>query len=276
MRTFVRRTTVLVALTATALVGAALSPRAAAAQSDFSWNGRIPTGRWIYVKNLNGPIRVERGTGSDVVVTAEKIARDGGDPSIVRIVAQKASDGQSTVICAFWNENGTCDESRYRGGRNDDDDRGNDRRRNVSVEFTVRVPDGVKVDVWTVNGGLTVQDVGAEVVARTTNGSVRAETRGGPVRARTTNGSIEARMSTVGDARDLEFETTNGSVRVEVPASLGAEVEMSTVNGRVETEFPVTVSGRIDPRHLRATIGDGSRRVRLKTVNGSVTLRKGA
>ena len=148
MSTFVRRTVaVIVALTAAAT--AALAPRAAAAQDtaqgtaqgtaqagDFTWNGRIPTGRWIYVKNLNGPIRVERGTGSDVVVTAEKIARDGGDPSIVRIVAQKASDGQSTVICAFWNENGTCDESRYRGGdHDDDDDRGNDRRRNVSVEF---------------------------------------------------------------------------------------------------------------------------------------------
>ena len=224
------------------------------------------------MKNLNGPIRVERGTGSDVEVRAEKRARDGGDPAVVRIVTQKASDGQSMVVCAFWKENASCDEGRYRSG--DNDDWGNDRRRNVTVEFTVRVPDGVKVDVWTVNGGLTVRDVAAEVVARTTNGSVRAETRGGPVRARTTNGSIEARMSTVGDARDLEFETTNGSVRVEMPTSLGAEVEMSTVNGRVETEFPVTVSGRIDPRHLRATIGDGSRRVRLKSVNGSVTLRK--
>jgi DUF4097 and DUF4098 domain-containing protein YvlB len=81
-------------------------------------------------------------------------------------------------------------------------------------------------------------------------------------------------MSTVGDARDLAFESVNGSVTVAMPASLGAEVEMSTVNGRVNTEFPITVSGRIDPKRLRATIGDGSRRVRLKTVNGSVNLRR--
>ncbi len=61
---------------------------------------------------------------------------------------------------------------------------------------------------------------------------------------------------------------------IEVPATLGAEVEMSTVNGRVHTDFPMTVSGRIDPRRLRATIGDGSRRLRLRTVNGNVELRK--
>ena len=131
----VRRTAaVIVALTAAAT--AALAPRRRAAQDtaqgtaqagDFTWNGRIPTGRWIYVKNLNGPIRVERGTGSDVEVRAEKRARDGGDPAVVRIVTQKASDGQSMVVCAFWNENASCDEGRYRSG--DNDDWGNDRRR---------------------------------------------------------------------------------------------------------------------------------------------------
>ena len=68
--------------------------------------------------------------------------------------------------------------------------------------------------------------------------------------------------------------SVHGSVTVEVPASLGAEVELSSVTGRVETEFPVTLTGRIDPRRLRATIGDGSRHVRLRTVNGNVDLRR--
>jgi hypothetical protein len=266
------RTPVLLATAAAALAAA---PRAAAAQSDtdFTWSGRIPSGRWIYVKNMNGEIRVERGTGSSVEVTARKRANDGGDPASVRIVTLKASDNESMVVCALWSEDSSCDQDSYRGGRNRNRD-WDDRRGNVNVTFTVRVPDGVKVDVMTVNGGLQVDGVGAEVVARTTNGSVRAETRGGPVRAHTTNGSITARMGALGDARELDFTTTNGSVTVEVPPSLGAEIEMSTVNGRVETEFPVTLSGRIDPRRLRATIGDGSRRVRMKTVNGSVSLRK--
>jgi DUF4097 and DUF4098 domain-containing protein YvlB len=81
-------------------------------------------------------------------------------------------------------------------------------------------------------------------------------------------------MRDLGDARDLDFSTTNGSVLVEVPASLGAEVDMSTTNGSVMSDFPMTLTGRINPRRLRATVGDGSRRLRLHSTNGNVELRK--
>lgn len=267
------------------LLLAAAAPAAARAQDDddrvrverdaFRWEGAVPDGRWLYLRNLNGPVRVERGSGGRVVVTADRRTRGDVDArDRVRFVNQKADDGQGVVICALWGDRASCDERGYRS--NNDGWRGRDDRNGwTSVEFTVRVPEGVRLDVSTVNGGLEIRGAPSEVVARTVNGSVRAESNGGPVAARTTNGSVYARMGSVGDARDLEFTTTNGSVTVEVPPSLGAEIEMSTVNGRVETDFPVTIQGRIDPRRLRATLGDGSRRVRLRTVNGSVTLRRG-
>ena len=269
-------------LASLALVGGALltPPRAATAQDSderretdaFTWSGSIPSGRWIYLRNLNGPVRVERG-GSRVEVTAERRWSRNADPRRVRFTNTRADDGGSQIICALWDEDATCDEDGYRSGERRDRWRDRDEG-SVSVHFVVRVPEGVRVDVRTVNGGVEVRGATAEVVARTTNGSVRAETLGGPVDARTTNGSIFASMRDIGDARDLEFRTTNGSVTVEMPSSLGAEVEMSTVNGRVNTEFPVTLSGRIDPRRLRARIGDGSRRVTMRTVNGSVELRR--
>ena len=207
------------------------------------------------------------------MVTADRTSRGDADPKRVRFVVQKADDGQGVVICAFWNEESSCDERHYDTGRRGDYEGGWNRGW-VSADFTVRLARGVKLDLSTVNGGLDVSGAGSEVVAHTVNGSVRAETGGGPVSARTVNDSVWARMLNTGDARDLEFTTVNGSVTVEMPASLGAEVELSTVNGRVGTEFPVTISGRIDPRRLRATIGDGSRHVRLRTVNGSVELRR--
>ena len=267
----------------TLITSAALLPALAAAQSDgptrtehnaFSWQGRIPRGRWLYVKNLNGPIRVESGSGDQVVVTADRVSRGDADPKDVRFVVQKAGDGEGMVICALWGTRSSCDERGYQTERHSDDWSGKRQDGWVSAEFTVRVPSGVKVDLATVNGGLDVRGATADVVASTVNGSVRAETGGGPVSARSVNGSLWARMSSTGDAHDLDFTTTNGSVTVEMPATLGAEVELSTVNGRVGTEFPITLSGRIDPRRLRATIGDGSRHVRLRTVNGSVDLRR--
>jgi DUF4097 and DUF4098 domain-containing protein YvlB len=82
-------------------------------------------------------------------------------------------------------------------------------------------------------------------------------------------------MRSLDGADDLDFSTVNGSVTVEVPPSFGGQVEMSTVNGGISTDFPATLSGRISPRNLRLTVGDGSRRLKLHTVNGSIDLRRG-
>jgi DUF4097 and DUF4098 domain-containing protein YvlB len=73
---------------------------------------------------------------------------------------------------------------------------------------------------------------------------------------------------------DLEYSTVNGSIEIEVPASLDADVDMRTVNGSLSADFPITLEGRVNPRRIRATIGKGGRRIRLETVNGSVELKK--
>lgn len=262
------------------LLGAALAaaPTASDAQTrrtddSYSWEGRIPRGRWIVLRNMNGEVRVERSSDDRVSVTAIKRWRR-GDPADVRITNVKGADGESVVVCAIWGDDGRCDEDGYRGSSRNS--WGSNRDNDVSVEFVVRVPAGVRVDASTTNGDMRVVGATSEVIARTTNGSVRAESSGGPVSARTTNGNVTATMRDLGDARDMDFSTTNGSVIVEVPASLGAEVDMSTTNGSVASDFPMTLSGRINPRRLQARIGDGSRRLRLHTTNGNVELRKGS
>lgn len=256
-----------------ALASAGAKASAQVEHNAFTWQGRIPTGRWLYLKNLNGPVRVEPASGDQVVITADRRTQGDADPRQVRFVAKPADDGQSMVVCALWGARSTCDEHGYHGDY-DSDNSGDHRDGSVSVEFTVRVPAGVNVSVATVNGGLDVRGATSAVVARDVNGSVHVESSGGPVSAETVSGSVWARMGSTGDAHDLEFASVNGSVVVEMPASLGADVDLSTVNGRIDTEFPVTMTGRIDPRHLRATVGDGSRHVRLRTVNGNVDLRR--
>ncbi len=235
----------------------------------FTWSGTIGAGKRALVKNINGAIHVERSTSGKVEITAMKQWRR-GNPGDVRI-EQKMTVNGDVVVCALWTEEARCDENgiHAEGRHNNWSD-----RNDVSVRFTVRVPDGVRVDVTTVNGALEVNGVSNEVRATTVNGSIVALSAGGPVRAATVNGSIHVSMGSLGSAEDLEYETTNGSITVELPANFGAQLDMSTVNGRVSTDFPITVSGTLSPKRLRGTVGNGATRMRISTVNGSITLRK--
>jgi hypothetical protein len=273
---FATRCTQIAALTAVAAATSVATSSVAVAQQrgsdrDFTWEGRVTSGKWLYVRNLNGSIRVERATGDRAEVTAVKRWRR-GNPEEIRIEGRRigGEDGDA-IICAFWNENASCDEDGYRS-RGDNNWRGRDN--DTSVEFTVKLPAGVRLGVSTVNGGVTVSGATSEVRASTVNGRVNAMSSGGPVNASTVNGDIDVRMRELGTG-DLEYSTVNGSIEIEVPANLDADLDMRTVNGSLSADFPITLQGRVNPRRMRATIGKGGRRLRLETVNGSVELRKG-
>jgi hypothetical protein len=250
-----------------------IAPAAAEAQrrtesEAFTWSGRVPDGRWIMIRNMNGTVEVIPSTSDRVEVSAARLTRR-GDPEYVRFEVKKYGAGdQDVLVCALWGNNANCDESGYRS-RNDGR-HGNE----VVVNFTVRVPRGVKVAAYSTNGEVRVRDMTAEVDASTTNGSVSVATSSGPVNASTTNGSVRVIMGAFDIRQDMTFETTNGSVIVSFADDLNAEVDLRTVNGRFLSDLPVTISGRIDPRRLRATLGKGGPRIRLATVNGNVELRK--
>jgi hypothetical protein len=256
------------------MITVAANPGAAQQRStgrDFSWEGRLSSGHWLYVRNLNGAIRVERASGDRAEVTAVKHWRR-GDPEDVRIEARRlGGDDGDVIICAFWTENASCDEDGYRSHGDGRRGRNND----TSVEFTVRLPAGVRLAVSTVNGEVRVDGATSEVRASTVNGGVTAMSSGGPVSASTVNGDVEVRMRELGTG-DLEYSTVNGSIDITVPPNLDADVDMRTVNGSLSADFPIMIQGRVNPRRIRATIGKGGRRIRLETVNGSVELRKGS
>ena len=143
----------------------------------------------------------------------------------------------------------------------------------TQVSFKVRVPAGVRFTGRTVNGDVDAEGLGADVEAMTVNGSVKVSTTG-LARARTVNGSINAAMGSADWSNELEFQTVNGGIELRFPANLSAELDAETVNGDIESDFPMTVTGRFSKRHVTGTIGGGGRELSLKTVNGSVQIRR--
>ncbi len=243
------------------------------AQSDdgttFRWSGPVASGHFIRLHNMNGNIRIERGSGPKVEVVADrKVER--GDPKTVKFEVRMRADGD-VVICALWGSDQECTDNGTRGSYNS-----NNWRRGVEISVTMRVlvPEGVKTFARSTNGNVDVQGVTSEVDASSTNGNVNVRTSGGLVNATTTNGSVTASLGSLTGDQPMRFSTTNGSVTVFAPPSLNAEIEMSTTNGGVVTDFPVTVSGRVARNSLRGTLGQGGRSIIVRSTNGDVALKR--
>jgi len=244
--------------------GLALATRAVAAQ-EFHWKGKIAAGKTIEIKGVNGDVSAVAGSG-DVEVTAVKHARR-SDPDDVKIEVVPSEDG--VTICAVYPSDGRRENTCEPGDHNHMNVRDND----VRVDFTVRVPAGVRFRGTTVNGGVEAANLSSDVDATTVNGSIRIATSG-YAEARTVNGSIVASIGRATWSDALDFATVNGSITLDLPANLSTDVRASTVNGEIVTDFPLTVTGRLGPRRLNGTIGGGGRRLDLATVNGSIRLRK--
>jgi hypothetical protein len=240
----------------------------------WDWNGALDAGRWLYIRNLNGAVRVEGTSGRTVEVVAYKKATRNARTSDVRITVEQRSRTGDVVICAIWYERTRCDEDGYNvnsRGRDWFDFR--EDRGSVNVEFVVRLPKGVKIDARSVNGALEILGAESEVIARTTNGGITARSNGGPVSARTTNGSLNIRTGDLGNGT-LDYSTTNGGITLEVPGNTNADIDISTVNGGISSDFPLTIEGRFSTRQVRGTIGRGGQLIRLHTTNGGIELRK--
>jgi hypothetical protein len=233
--------------------------------SSFTTKQSIASGGTIRVDNLNGSIDVVGSDNPTTTVTAVKRWRR-GDASMVRILVEPGKNG--ATVCALWADEKSCNDH---GSHNYHSDRHND----VSVQFTVHVAKGVKVDLNTVNGSIDVSGATAAVDVETVNGRVEVATLGGPVTAKTVNGNVHATIEhLVKSDEPLELETVNGSVQLEAPGDLSADVDAETTNGGIQSDFPLTISSGMIGKHIHGTVGQGGRRLELHTTNGSVKLRK--
>jgi len=232
---------------------------------DFHWTGTLATGKTLTIQNINGAITAVPSNSNQVEVTGIKHARR-GDPASVQVKVEQGSDG--VVICTIYRDDGrsTCSDRRS--------SHRSDKRHDVSVDFTVRVPAAVPLVAVTVNGDVTAKGLASTTSVTTVNGNAEVETRGF-AEATSVNGSVSVVMGKADWSGEARYSSVNGAVSVTLPRGTSTDVHASTVNGDIETDFPLTVVGRFGPRSVNGTIGSGGRSLRLSTVNGGITIRKG-
>ena len=227
----------------------------------FQWEGRLAGGQLVETKGINGSVEANRSTNGLVEVSAERRGRR-SDPDVRIEVVEHA--GGVTVCAVYPREGNVClpgDEGRISARRND-----------VKVTFTVAVPESVDFTVRTVNGSVKAADLSDDVRVHTVNGSVDGSTDG-HVRAKTVNGSIKASMGQADWDGTAALETVNGSVTIWLPDAADVDLQVRTTNGSIKSDLEMS---NVDARRRRldARLGDGGRDLRVKTVNGSVRIRR--
>lgn len=233
----------------------------------FRWNGRVAPGGAIEIKGIHGDINAEPSTSGDVEVLANKKARR-SDPNAVDIKVVEHAGG--VTICVMYpsedpNNTNNCEPGK--GGHM------NVRDNDVRVDFMVKVPAGIGFVGRTVNGEINATALSGNVVSNTVNGSIKISTSG-YAQAKTVNGEISAKLGDANWPDAIEFKTVNGAIDLDLPSTTSSEVEADTFNGGISSDFPLNSLGKMTRKHVSGKIGNGGRALVLKTLNGSISLRR--
>jgi len=236
------------------------------AADGFTWSGSLKSGAVLEIKGVNGPIEVERASGSRIEVTAHAEGRK-SDPNTVRI--ERVEHAGGVTLCAVYP---TPDGERENYCGPGDEGHMNTRGNDVEVSFHVLLPEGVTFRGRTVNGDVEARGLDSDVLLTTVNGDIDLFTTG-RAEAKTVNGSIEAAFGNADIREGLTFSTVNGSITLDVPDDIDADLDARWLNGGLDTDLAVTLQGRTSDGHASGTIGAGGPRLNLSTVNGSIRLR---
>ena len=239
-----------------------------ARSDEFRWSGRIAPGAAVEIKGINGDITAEPATDGDVQIVAVKSSRR-GDPNSVELKVVEHAGG--VTICAIYPNDDSIN-------RNTCEPRGSGEHRNVGnndvrVDFTVRVPPRVGFIGRTINGKIGATSLASNVVSNTVNGSIRISTSG-YAEATTMNGEIAAKLGDANWPAALTFKTLNGEITLDLPADTSTEVKAETFNGTLNSDFPMSLTSLTTRRLVSGRIGVGGRALFLKTLNGSINLRR--
>jgi DUF4097 and DUF4098 domain-containing protein YvlB len=133
------------------------------------------------------------------------------------------------------------------------------------------------VDAHTGDGSIKLADVKGDLAVDTGDGSIALGGQLTSVHARSGDGSvtIEAEAGSAAEG-DWDIVTGDGSVTLAVPDGFGAELDAHTGDGRIRMEDITlsNVSGALGRNTVKGRLGGGGRSVRVRTGDGSITLRR--
>jgi len=255
----------------TVLLSIVMAFTALCGDGDFQWQGQLAPGQLLEIRGVIGSIHAEGTSGGAASVTAHKTANV-SDPGSVDIQVVLFEGG--AVICAIYpdadsSHPNTCNPpgmDNYLSANNND----------VRVDFTVKVPQGVRLAAHTVNGDIQATSLTAHADAATLTGNITLSTARS-AQASTLHGSIGAVIGTTTWTGVQRFDAGQGNLDLQIPADANVDVHASAFRGAIMSDFPLAITPTFGGGSSMAsgTLGTGGRLLRLSTFSGNITLRQG-
>jgi hypothetical protein len=162
------------------------------------------------------------------------------------------------------------------------------------VDVNIQMPREGRVDLRTGDGKIELSNFKGEMLLHSGDGSeeivgvdgkLRALTGDGHIHAngrfdeldlKTGDGRVDAR-ATAGSALAMgwRLESGDGTVTLEVPENLAADVDLHTGDGHIDLDMPITTEGKIREGEVRGKLNGGGNLLVIHTGDGSIRLRKG-
>ena len=217
----------------------------------------LNAGGSISLENVNGDISIEAWDRSDVRV--EYQITGSSEKAASRVKVKVNSDPDHLRIDTIYSKS-----NRWWGS----DD-------GASVHFVLKVPASAHLRrIETVNGSVEIEGVGGEIRAETVNGAIVARGLQSDVKLSTVNGGVEAHFERFSERQRVSLESVNGRIEVSLPDDADVDIRAETVHGSLRNDFGLHVDKGLVGRDLRGTLGTGSARLNLETVNGSINIRR--
>jgi len=181
---------------------------------------------------------------------------------------------------------------------------------NLRVE--VHMPKDTDLEVSSGDGSVEADSINGNLDVKTGDGSIRVQGAHGDIRLRTGDGSIEGQNLdgradvTTGDGHvNLEgrfdvlniktgdgsvtararggskvqsswnIHTGDGSIDLELPGEIQANIDASTHDGHISLGIPVTVEGTFSTTQIHGKMNGGGTPIIVRTGDGSIHLNKG-
>src|SRR2546426_3989434 len=241
-----RRTTMAVRhLAAGCLLLAAPGLAAGQAGNRFELRREIPQGGLVVLRNIIGPVQLQPAPGRTLEVSGVKKEGRHGDPEDVEIRTVELEKG--VAICVFypsdWGSRDRHYGDRHQHRRRESEDPCErerdccgDTRNDTRVEFTLKVPAGIRLDAKSVTGDVVGSGLRGEVDVASVSGDVRLSgIQAGALEASSVSGEIE--LLDV-QAREVGAETVSGNVTFRGPIDQRGSYDFKTLSGNVVLELP--------------------------------------